>query len=156
MALGSSWPSSPSTTHFQLHVIAMLCLARCLCGHEIQQFRDFIWWEKQILHPPPCSQFGCGGSFASTAQDSSPGTERPLEEPWSAPVIAPWKHRSLHSTHNISPEPEMLFQLLPPGIRGVLVLVWSIYLSCVPFLFFQDNILRDEHTLKMEKQDVPS
>lgn len=42
MALGSSWPSSPLTTHFQLHVIAMLCLARCLCGHEVQQFIHLV------------------------------------------------------------------------------------------------------------------
>lgn len=104
---------------------------------------------------PTLFTFCCGESFASIAQNSSPGTEGPLEEPQSAPVIAPWKHKSLHSTHSISPEPEMLFQLLPAGIRGVLVLVLSIYLSCIQFLFFQYNIHGDEHTLKMEKQDVP-
>lgn len=55
MALGSSWPSSPSATHFQPHVTASLCLARCLCGHEVQQLWELIWWEKQVVLPPACS-----------------------------------------------------------------------------------------------------
>lgn len=111
MALGSSWPSSPSATHFQLHVTA-----RCLCGREVQQLRELIWWEKQILLALPCSLFGRAGSCASTAQDTSPGTEGPLEEPQPAPVIALWKRESLQSTHSNSPEFALLFQLLPAGI----------------------------------------
>lgn len=89
MTLGSSWPSSLSATHFQLHVTTTFCLARCFCGHEVQQLRELIWWEKQIVFPPPCSVFGWASRCASTAQDTSPGTEGSPEEPRSCTSHCP-------------------------------------------------------------------
>lgn len=156
MALGSSWPSSPSTTHFQLHVIAVLCLARCLCGHEVQQFREFIWWEKQTLHPPPCSLFGCGGSFASTAQKLQSWH---WSTTWGIAVCT--CHCSLEAqvSAQLSQNQPRAWNAFSAFAcrdqRSVSISV--IYLSQLySILFFQYNILGDEHTLKMEKQDVLS
>lgn len=58
---------------------------------------------------------------APTAQDTSPGSEGPLEEPWSAPVIAPWKHESPQSAHSSSLGFALLFQLVPAEIGEVLI-----------------------------------
>lgn len=84
----------------------------------------------------------------------------PGHQPWrttwgSAAIIALWKHRSLQSSRSISPEFALLFQLLPAGFGSVSVSVRSILLSSIPLLFYQYNALRDECTLKMEKEDVP-